>query len=102
MNPTQLNFLCLEPLSIARDDQSTTGRNLRLVQDTAHLDPWTTSTTKLRRALISSEKVEVPLMDRWKLPYLKSLLSQRREASRQALEEEVTRLEELIESLVQN
>ena len=79
-----------------------TGRNLRLVQETANLDPWTASTNNLRRALISSEMVEVPIMDRWRLPYLRSLISQRRVANSLAMEAEETRLEELIESLVFN
>ena len=87
---------------LARDVQSVTGRNLRLVQETANLDPWTNSTNNLRRALISSEMVEVPIMDRWRLPYLRSLISQRREANSLAMEAEETRLEELIESLVFN
>ena len=87
---------------LARDVQSVTGRNLRLVQEAPNSDPWTTSTNKLRRALISSEMVEVPIMDRWRLPYLRSLISQRREANSLAMEAEETRLEELIESLVFN
>ena len=66
---------------LARDVQSVTGRNLRLVQETPNSDPWTTSTNKLRRALISSEMVEVPIIDRWRMHYLRSLLSQRREAN---------------------
>ena len=66
---------------LARDVQSMTGTDLRLVQQTANSAPWTTITNKLRRALISSEMVEVPIIDRWRMPYLRSLLSQRREAN---------------------
>ena len=40
--------------------------------------------------------------DRWYLPYLKSLLSQRRKAINLALEEEDKRLSKLIDSLVAN
>ena len=87
---------------LARDVQSVTGRNLRLVQETSRLDPWTTPSSKLKNALISSEMVEVPIMDRWRLPYLRSLLSQRRAACSLAMEEEEARLEELIESHVFN
>ena len=87
---------------VARDVQSVTGKNLRLIEETVNLDPWTTSSNKLRNALIIQETVEVPAMDRWRLPYLCSLLSQRRAAQNQAMEEEETRLDELIDSLVIN
>ena len=65
-------------------------------------NPWTASQGRLRAALISGEAVEVPQQDRWHLPYLCSLLSQRGEAHNQALEEHKDRLTELIDSLVAN
>ena len=87
---------------LARDVQSVTGKNLRLVQDITHLNPWNTPYRKLKQALISAETVEVPPMDRWRLPYLCTLLAQRREAHNLVEEEEEERLEELISSLVYN
>ena len=87
---------------LARDIQSVTGRNLRLLQDLTQLDPWTTSYGRLKSALIAEELVEVPLLDRWRLPYLRTLLSQRREAFNLALEDEEKRLDVLISSLVIN
>lgn len=87
---------------LGRDVQSVTGRNLRLIQDTVKLNPWNISNTKLKVALVSAETVEVPMVDRWRLPYLCTLLSQRREASNNAMEEEEKRIDELIESLVLN
>ena len=83
---------------ISRDIQSVTGRNLKLIENTAKLNPWTTS--RIRNALVLEEIVEVPVVDRWRLPYLCSLLSQRREARNQAMEAEETRLEILTNSLV--
>ena len=56
----------------------------------------------LKAALITAEQVEVPQQDRWRLPYLCSLLTQRREAHGQAMEEDEKRINELIESLVTN
>ena len=53
-------------------------------------------------ALIAGEAVEVPLEDRWRLPYLSSLLSQRGEAHNLALEELEDILTKLIDSLVAN
>jgi hypothetical protein len=75
---------------------------LRLAQDISHLNPWNTPYGKLKQALVSAETVEVPLMDRWRLPYLCTLLAQRREAHNLVQEEEEERLEELINSLVYN
>ena len=57
---------------VARDVQSVTGKNLRLIEETVNLDPWTTSSSKLRNALIIEETVTVPAMDRWE--YLISAL----------------------------
>ena len=48
----------------------------------------------------SAEMVSVPLLDRWCLPYLCSLLAQRREAQNSALKNEENRLKELIDSLL--
>ena len=87
---------------VARDVQSVTGKNLQLVKGISHLDPWTCSYGKLKAALITAELVEVPQQDRWRLPYLCSLLAQRREAHSQAMEADEKRLDELIESLVTN
>ena len=87
---------------LARDMQSVTGKNLQLVHDLTNLDPWTTSYGKLKAALVTAEMVEVPQQDKWRLPYLCSLLAQRSEAHSSALEAEETRLDELIHSLVTN
>ena len=87
---------------LARDIRSVTGRNLQLILDVSGLNPWTDSTAKLRDALTASEVVDVPPQDRWRLSYLGSLLSQRRSAYNLALDTEVERLSELIDSLVLN
>ena len=87
---------------LARDVQSVTGKNLRLVQELSSLDPWSATKGNLRESLTLAEIVEVPIMDRWRLPYLSSLLAQRREAHQLALEQETSRLNDLINSLVRN
>ena len=87
---------------LARDLQSVTGKNLNLVQEMTRLNPWTTSRGKLKAALEDHEMVDVPLLDRWRLPYLCKLLSQRSEAFFHANEDEQKRLTELINSLVIN
>ena len=87
---------------LARDVQSVTGKNLQYIQEATGLSPWTTSKRRLRDALVAGELADVPPQDRWRLPYLNSLLSQRREAINLALEEEDKRLSKLIDSLVAN
>ena len=56
----------------------------------------------MKGALLAREVVEVPKQDEWRLPYLCSLLSQRRQAHDLALEEEEKYLTDLIESLAVN
>ena len=87
---------------LARDIQSVTGKNLRLIHDLSHLDPWSTSREKLKCSLTSAEVLEVPIRDRWRIPYLSSLLAQRRKAYQLALEAETSILDGLISSLVRN
>ena len=87
---------------LARDVQSVTGKNLRLVQEITQLNPWTASYGRLKEALVTEELVEVPQVDSWRLPYLCTLLGQRKEAATKALEEEEKRLDYLIQSLVIN
>ena len=82
--------------------QTVTGKNLWLVQELSNLNPWTATTRRLKTALQTEELVDVPVPDRWRLPYLSSLLRQRGEAHYLAMEEEEQRLDELINSLVIN
>ena len=87
---------------LARNIQSTTGKNLQYIQEETGLSPWSAPRRGLRDALVAGEVAEVLPQDRWRLPYLGSLLSQRREARKLALEEEEKRLTKLIDSLVAN
>ena len=86
---------------MARDVQSVTGKNIRFNQDLSHLDPWTANFSDMKQALVQAEAVEVPVQDQWRIPYLCSLLAQRREFRNLALENEEKYLDELIGSLVQ-
>ena len=82
---------------LARDRQSVTGKNLWLVHELTNLNPWTVHYGKLRAALQAEQRVPVPDLDRWRLPYLMSLLRQRREAYTSAEEEHEKDMTELIE-----
>ena len=87
---------------LARDIRSVTGRNLQHILDASGHNPWSAPQSRVRGALAAGERVEVPPQDSWRLPYLGSLLSQRRTAFNLALDTEVDRLSELIDSLVIN
>ena len=87
---------------LARNVQSNTGKNLQYIQEETGLSPWFACRGGLRDALVAGEVVGVLPQDRWRIPYLGSLLSQRREARTLALEEEEKRLSQLIDSLVAN
>ena len=87
---------------LARDIRSVTGRNLQYVNYVSGLNPWTAPPGMLRNALLAAEHVAVPHQDAWRLPYLASLLRQRRTASQLAMDTELERIDELISSLVIN
>ena len=85
---------------VSRDLQSTTGKNLRLLEEKSGLDPWTASTHRLKEALQQNQLVEVPVQDTWRIPYLVSLLGQLKEAKTLVQEDRATVLQNLIDSLV--
>ena len=63
----------------SRDIQTTTGKNLRLVEMASGLSAWVASGDKLKEAIKSMETVQVELVNRWRIPLLDKLLSQRQE-----------------------
>ena len=78
------------------------GSNLALVRDLTKLDPWVEPRGTLVAALEKADRRDVPEQDRWRLPCLEKLLAARLQAHHAADEEEVKRLQELINSLVIN
>ena len=85
---------------LARDVQSVTGKNIQLLFELTGLNPWTAYQTRLRDALVAKEAVKVPPQDTWCIPYLYSLLIQRREAKKFALEELVNEQTDLLAYLL--
>ena len=85
---------------VARDLQCVTAKNLKLVGETAGLDPWTVAPVKLKEALQMNQLVSIPPQDAWKLPYLRSLLGQLQEAKYLVQEDRVKQIQNLIDSLV--
>ena len=87
---------------LARDVQSVIGNNLRYIKAVTMLNPWTVKQKRLREVLVAVETVEVPNIDRWRLPCLVTLLNEKRNAHLAAMEDEEERLSGLINSLVIN
>ena len=86
---------------VARDLQTITAKNIRFVEKESETDLWTVSQYVLKQKLHSNQLVDIPIRDRWRVDYLSSLLRQLQEAKLLAQVEQVTRLQDLINSLVQ-
>ena len=85
-----------------RDLKSTTGSNLRVVQDSSGLDPWECSSANLKLMLQQKEQVMVPSQDTWRVQYLCTLLAQMQELHYLGAEEEKAKVTKLIDSLCVN
>ena len=84
---------------VSRDIRSTTGGNLAFIRKTTGLNPWEAKGLGLKQRLCQSEMVQVLEEDKWRIPYLRKLLTFRRLSDDQ---ETQTYIEELIQSLVVN
>ena len=90
---------CLVNL-VSRDLQSTTAKNLKLVQSQSGCDLWTSGPVYMKQALHDKQTVEIPSQEEWKVQYLSSLLSQLAEAKSLVQKDRINRLQELLDSLV--
>ena len=86
----------------SRDVRSTTGSNLRLLQEESGLDPSECNSMELKLKLHKMEQVMEPMEDKWRVEYLATLLSQRQELHYIGAIEEEEKLSELIDSLCIN
>ena len=77
-------------------------RSLEEIFVQSGLNPWTTKSHEVKMAVQFEELVPVPHQDRWRLRYLSSLISQRRQYCVLDMEENMERTNELIRSLVVN
>ena len=85
-----------------RDIRSTTGSNMRLLDDMTGLVAEKFGSARLKEELVKTELVEVPPTDQWRVRYLSSLLEQRQRhhySGNKGAEEEMTAL---IDSLCVN
>ena len=89
-------------LLAARDLRSNIGANLALLRDVTGLDPWAVAPSRLRAALEEADRVEVPISDFWRPPFLRKLLAACLQAHFKADTREEEQLQRLIDSLVIN
>ena len=73
---------------------------MKTVKEASGLDPWTASPTKVKKALIDNEQVEVEPENMWRISYLEKLLRYMQDYRYRAMENEQGELQELINSLV--
>jgi hypothetical protein len=86
----------------SRDIRSTTGKNLKLLEEITGLDPWVYGSDRVKQELVKAEKVEVPQLDQWRVGYLASLLEQRQRLHYWGDKEGWERVSGLIDSLCIN
>ena len=87
---------------VARDVRSTTAINIGLIQDITRINLWTARQSEVKEALVANEAVAVPDQDRWRIPYLIRLLSERSQAYFDGRDEDVQTLSSYIDSLAIN
>ena len=85
---------------VSRDIQSTTGKNLRLVEKSLGLSAWEASQVKLKEAIKKKETVTVEDIDLWRIPYLDKLLGGKQEVA--YMGEDVEEISSQINSLCIN
>ena len=89
-------------LLCGRDLRTTTGSNIRVVEEASGLSVWTSTTAQVRRAVRQKETVTVPPGDYWRLPYLRRLLERRLQYHYRGDKEQESRVQSLIDSLCVN
>ena len=88
---------------IAREDiRSSTGSNIKLLQEETGLDPCTVGRSLLKETLRKRGTIDVPEMDFWRPQYLRKLLHARREMYYKADTNSQKELQALIDSLCIN
>ena len=85
---------------VARDLQTTTARNIKLVRESSGLDPWAAGPRKLKETLHINESVAIPPQNTWKIEYTRSLLRQLQKAKYSVQDDRVKYIQGLIDSLV--
>ena len=85
---------------MGRDVQTTTGKNIRLIEESSGLSVWITGQEKLKEALAENEIVTIDDADKWRIPLLGKLLGHKQELSYLGAKLELT--SDLVNSLCIN
>ena len=85
-----------------RDIRTTTGKNLKLLEELSGLDPWVFGSGRMKQELVKAETVEVPEQDLWRVDYLARLLEERQVLHYGGDREGEERVAALIDSLCVN
>ena len=83
---------------VARDLQSTTAKNIKLVKETSGPDPWIAGARELKNAIQDNLPEDIPPLESWKVRYLMSLLRQLQEAKHCVQDDRMKYLQDLIDS----
>ena len=89
-------------LLCGRDLGTTTGRNIRVLEEASGLSVRLSTTRQVRKAVKEMEMVAVPPEDAWRVPYLRKLLEQRLQHHYSADKENEDRVQQLVDSLCVN
>ena len=87
---------------VGRDIRSTTGSNLKFIEESSGLDPWVFDSSRLKSKLLERELVDVPVQDFWRLRYLCRLLEQRQRLHHLGEADKVKQVTDLIDSVCIN
>ena len=85
-----------------RDVRTTTGSNLKLLEELTGLNPWIYGSARIKDELIKEETSEIPVQDEWRVCYLASLLQKKQHHYYMGEEEATKELTALIDSLCVN
>ena len=87
---------------VGRDLRSTTGSNLKLLEESSGLNPWTYDSSRIKMELIAREKVVIPEQDAWRIGYLKKLLEERQMFTYSGEMDMMNQVSDLIDSVCIN
>ena len=87
---------------VGRDLRSTTGSNLKLLEESSGLNPWIFDSSRLKEELLEEELVIVADQDLWRIKYLGKLLEERQRLNYLGEEDKVEQMSDMIDSLCIN
>jgi hypothetical protein len=87
---------------VGRDIRSTTGSNLKLLEESSGLDLWVFDSSRIKVELGQRDIIDVPEQAQWRIKYLSRLLEQRQNHHYLGEVEQVKQMTDLIESLCIN